>query len=117
MQESELITIWQEQRLERKTLRTEAGETLEIVYPGRRNEGRGGDFRDAAIMLGGRLVTGDVEVHVRSRGWQEHRHDCVFTIQTSSVGMKPVISTFSPSSQTVIPMLSIKSRFVAKSGA
>src|ERR1035437_7684067 len=74
MQESELITIWQEQRLERTALRTEAGETLEIVYPGRRNDGRGGDFRDAAIMLGGRLVTGDVEVHVRSRGWQEHRH-------------------------------------------
>jgi hypothetical protein len=74
MQESELITIWQQQRLERTKLRTESGETLEIVYPGRRNDGRGGDFRDAAILLGGRLVTGDVEVHVRSRGWQEHRH-------------------------------------------
>ena len=70
MLESELITIWQEQRLARSALRTEAGEELEIIYPGRRNDGRGGDFRDAAIMLEGRLVTGDVEVHVRSRGWE-----------------------------------------------
>src|SRR3990172_4818878 len=74
MQESELITIWQQQRLDRSALRTEDGETLEIVYPGRRNDGRGGDFRDAAIMLGGRLITGDIEVHLRSRGWQAHRH-------------------------------------------
>ena len=55
-------------------LTTEQGEPVEIVYPGRRNDGWGADFQDAVIATGGRLKKGDIEVHVRSSDWRLHRH-------------------------------------------
>jgi hypothetical protein len=68
----------------------------------------------------GREVTLDVDAQLIETSKANAKYcyeDCVSTIPTSSVGIKPVISTFSPSSQTVVPMLSMKSRLVAKSGA
>ncbi|MBI3930411.1 MAG: DUF2851 family protein [Chloroflexi bacterium] len=72
--ENQIIEIWQHQLLERKRLVTEGGESIEIVYPGRRNDDRGADFRDAVIVTRRGLMKGDVEVHVKSSGWREHRH-------------------------------------------
>jgi len=53
---------------------TEAGEPIRIVYPGRVNDGRGADFRDAVIATTSGLIKGDIEVHVKSSGWRAHRH-------------------------------------------
>ena len=72
--ESEVVGIWQCQLLKKTELTTEAGEPIEIVYPGRVNDGQGADFRDAVIASGGKLAKGDIEVHVRSSDWQAHRH-------------------------------------------
>ena len=72
--ESQLIKVWQHQLLDRAGLVTEDGAPLAVVYPGRLNDERGADFRDAVITTGQRLVRGDVEVHVKSSGWQGHRH-------------------------------------------
>ncbi len=47
---------------------------IEIVYPGRINDDRGADFRDAVIATSRGLIKGDVEIHVKSSGWREHRH-------------------------------------------
>ncbi len=60
--------------LDKSRLVTEDGRWIEIIYPGRLNDGRGADFRDAVILTGEGIAKGDIEVHVRSSGWQEHGH-------------------------------------------
>ena len=72
--ESQVVKIWQHQLQDRKELITEAGEPVKIIYPGRINDDRGADFRDAVIALKGKLIKGDIEIHVKSSGWRTHRH-------------------------------------------
>jgi len=72
--ESQIIKIWQHQLLDRTELATEGGEPIEIIYPGRINDDQGADFRDAVIATGGKLIKGDIELHVKSSGWQAHQH-------------------------------------------
>jgi hypothetical protein len=72
--ESELVKVWQCQWLERGRLVTEDGEPIEVVYPGRINDDQGADFRDAVIATRRGLITGDVEIHVKSSDWQAHQH-------------------------------------------
>lgn len=74
LSERQLVEIWQNQSLAKSSLLTEDGEPIEIVYPGRINDDRGGDFRDAVIATGHGLVKGDVELHLKSIGWYQHRH-------------------------------------------
>jgi hypothetical protein len=48
---------------------------LRVVFPGRRWGGPGPDFQGAVLAtLAGQLIRGDVEVHVRARGWVQHQH-------------------------------------------
>ncbi len=72
--ESQIVKVWQHQLLDRKGLVTEGGEPIEIIYPGRINDDRGADFRDAVIATNRGLKKGDIEVHVNSSGWRDHRH-------------------------------------------
>ena len=71
--ERQLSDIWRRQSFQGALL-TENGEKLEIVYPGRINDNRGGDFCDAVIAFSDRTVMGDVELHVRSGDWRSHGH-------------------------------------------
>jgi len=72
--ESQVIKIWQHLLLDRTELTTEGGEPIRIIYPGRINDDRGADFRDAVITTSQGLIKGDIEVHVKSSGWQSHQH-------------------------------------------
>ena len=72
--EGQIVKIWQHQLLDRTGLTTEEGEPIGIIYPGRVNDDQGGDFRDAVIATSQGLITGDVEVHVKSSDWQAHQH-------------------------------------------
>jgi len=72
--EGQVIKVWQHQLLKGIELVTEAGEPIKIIYPGRINDGRGADFRDAVMATDSGLVKGDIEVHVKSSGWRTHRH-------------------------------------------
>ena len=72
--ESQVIKIWQHQLLDRAELVTEGGEPIKIIYPGMTNDDQGADFRDAVIATSRGLIKGDIEVHVKSSGWQAHRH-------------------------------------------
>jgi hypothetical protein len=72
--ESAIFQIWQNQLIDRADLHTEEGETIKIIYPGRTNDGQGADLLDAVIATSQGLRKGDIEVHVRSNGWQAHRH-------------------------------------------
>jgi hypothetical protein len=72
--ESQITHLCLEHLPGRTDLLTEDNQPVRIVYPGRPNDGRGADLRDAVIATAGGLVTGDIEVHVRSSGWRAHGH-------------------------------------------
>lgn len=72
--ESLVIETWQDLLLNGTELVTEGGEPIRVIYPGRINDDRGGDFRDAVIAVCGRLIKGDIEVHVKSSTWLAHQH-------------------------------------------
>ncbi len=74
LSEREVRKVWQYQLFDRNGLLTEEGEPIKIIYPGRSNDDQGADFRDAVIATNNGLVKGDIELHVKSSGWQEHRH-------------------------------------------
>lgn len=72
--EKEVVQLWRRLLLNQTELFTESGEPLRIIYPGRVNDDRGADFRDAIIATNHGLLKGDIEVHVNASGWQAHRH-------------------------------------------
>jgi len=73
--ESELSLLWEAQQFPPEAIVTDSGQDVTVLYRGRRGAGPGPDFRDAAIALaGGRLLKGDVELHVRSSDFQRHGH-------------------------------------------
>ena len=68
-----LIThIWQHQLV--TNLVTDAGEQLQIIHPGRTSNDSGCDFRDAAFAIDGKVIKGDIELHVKSSQWYSHGH-------------------------------------------
>ena len=72
--ERQLSEIWGSQRIRPVGLVTGDGQNVTVLYPGRLNDGRGGDFCDAVVMVDGQKVIGDVELHVTSRDWMGHGH-------------------------------------------
>ena len=66
--------IWFDSLFVHGGLKADSGEPLEIVQAGRWNEEEGPDFKDAKLRIGGISFTGDVEIHLFSSGWRQHRH-------------------------------------------
>ena len=63
-----------------RKLRTLAGASVEVIHTGGRNSGDGPDFLDAVIAIASpgqppRIVSGDVEMHLRAPDWFAHGHD------------------------------------------
>ena len=69
LSESQIVKVWQQLLLNGTELTTERGEPLKIIYPGRINDDRGADFRDAVIATSRGLTMGDIEIHVKSSDW------------------------------------------------
>jgi hypothetical protein len=56
-------------------LTTTDGRAVDVIHLGTWTHGFGPDFRDAIISIaGGAAEHGSIELHLRSRGWTEHRH-------------------------------------------
>jgi len=72
--ESQVVKNWQRQMKRQRQLADAEGKPLEVVYPGRPNDGRGADFREAVISSSGQRQLGFIEVHARVSGWQAHGH-------------------------------------------
>ncbi len=72
--EKQVVEAWQRLLRDGTGLVTGDGERIRIIYPGRTNDDRGADFRDAVIASGEGLARGDIEVHVRTSDWQAHHH-------------------------------------------
>lgn len=75
LRERDIAQLWEGGRLPEGALVTLEGVALQIVYRGRLNAGAGPDFRDAVIALpDGRLLHGDVELHLRASDFRRHGH-------------------------------------------
>jgi len=72
--ENGVLEIWQDSLQNRTDLRTEEDESVRIIYPGRRNDDRGADFKDAVIEAGRKRLKGDIEIHVKASNWRAHGH-------------------------------------------
>jgi len=67
-------SLWYDQYVRRDTLATEDGRRVTVLSPGAWSLTGGPDFRHARLRLGDELLTGDVEVHLRSSDWHRHGH-------------------------------------------
>lgn len=58
-----------------RSVTTNDGDDVSIVFPGHWTHGDGPDFRGAMLEFpGGRLVTGSVELHHHASDWSRHNH-------------------------------------------
>lgn len=67
--------IWSNQLVQPEGLRLVDGRSLRVLDVGKPAGSAGPDFKSAELMIGGDLVRGDVEIHLRASGWLEHHHD------------------------------------------
>ena len=63
-----------------RKLRTLAGSSVKVIHTGARNSGDGPDFLNAVIVIESpgqprRIVSGDIEMHLRVPDWFAHGHD------------------------------------------
>ncbi len=72
--ESLIHSVWQKQSFETANLKTVDQEPIFIKKPGTYNLDGGPDFLNAAIELNGMPWYGDIELHLTSNDWFNHRH-------------------------------------------
>ena len=75
MNERLLQYIWQFQYFNFTDLKTQQGETLSILHAGLHNKNQGPDFLDAKIKINETIWAGNIELHVFSSDWKNHKHD------------------------------------------
>ena len=69
------MVVWEGQLLARRSLRTEDGQPLRVIYRGlAAGGGAGPDFRDAVVATPEGPRHGDVELHVRASDFRRHGH-------------------------------------------
>ena len=66
--------LWDDRRFFDFELKATDGRALQVLKPGQWNHGEGPDFAGAEILINGKLLTGDVEIHVSSSNWYDHKH-------------------------------------------
>lgn len=71
--EKSMAVIWQQKLVTH--LVADTGEEVDVIYPGKRNTAGGSDFTGAVFLVDGRMVEGEVELHVASSEWYSHGHN------------------------------------------
>jgi len=56
------------------SLVTDSGEDVEVIDHGTRNYDSGPDYKNAKVKIGGKILTGDIEIHRDFKNWAEHSH-------------------------------------------
>ena len=73
MTEAFLHYIWHHQMLG-TGLTTTDGQPVVVLRPGELNRDAGPDFFNARVSIGGVEWAGNIEIHLRSSDWKQHRH-------------------------------------------
>jgi hypothetical protein len=66
--------LWNDQLFDTTQLKTVCGRSLQIIHPGKWSREGGPDFTSAQAIINGETFQGDIEIHLHSSGWKEHRH-------------------------------------------
>ncbi len=74
MQERLLHFIWKHQYFDGQDLRSDGGETVQVLNPGRLNDDQGPDFLDAELLINNIRWRGHVEIHTKPLYWRQHGH-------------------------------------------
>ncbi len=69
-----ICRIWEGGDAYYSSLVTDSNEDVEVINHGKRNYDAGPDYRDAKVKIGGKIYTGDIEVHRDFKNWAEHSH-------------------------------------------
>lgn len=72
--ENFICRIWEGGEKYFSGLITDGGDDVEIIDKGTRNFDSGPDYRNAKIKIGGKVLTGDVEIHRDHSNWVQHDH-------------------------------------------
>ena len=66
--------IWRTLRFDVTELTTTAGDSLQLIHPGRWNHDQGPDFLDGKINIGLATWSGHIELHIHGKEWYTHKH-------------------------------------------
>ena len=66
--------IWKEQLFDARMLESMEGKSIKILDPGTQNTTDGPDFKNARIYINGLTWAGSIELHLTSKGWEQHGH-------------------------------------------
>lgn len=111
MKEVFLSYLW-ENKLLKPDLRTTAGEPIELISVGMRNNDSGPDFLQAKLKIGETIWAGNVEIHVLSSDWYKHGHDKDRAYQNVILHVVyEADKTVKNSKNTSIPQLELKNTF------
>ena len=71
-----MVTVaWQNLVNQGCRLKTESGEALQVIYPGKTSDLPGSDFQGAVIRVKRQTFRGNIELHVNASDWHKHEHD------------------------------------------
>lgn len=73
--EKQVTAAWQSLLNTDCKLKTEKGQSLRVIYPGKSSDAPGSDFQDAVIQVNRHVLKGNIELHVKSSDWHKHEHD------------------------------------------
>jgi hypothetical protein len=74
MTEDFLHFIWKYGLFDRTGMISDTGEEVQVIALGEHNNDAGPDFLNARIRIGTTTWAGNVEIHLRSSDWTEHKH-------------------------------------------
>ena len=74
MNEAFLQFIWKMKLFTTTGIYTTDGEPITLIHNGDHNTHSGPDFTNARIKIGDTTWAGNVEIHIRSSEWHEHKH-------------------------------------------
>ena len=64
--EKQVTVAWQSLLSSGCKLKTETGQSLRVIYPGKSSDAPGSDFQDAVIQVNRHVLKGNIELHVKS---------------------------------------------------
>lgn len=74
MKEELLHYVWRLKRFDLANLRTTDGQPVDILRSGELNRDGGPDFTNSQLRIGDTFWAGNVEMHLRSSDWLQHKH-------------------------------------------
>ncbi len=75
MNEEFLQYVWKHQLFSTSNIKTTKGLSFEVLRSGEWNYDAGPDFFNARIKLEGTIWAGNIEIHIKSSDWEQHKHN------------------------------------------